>query len=315
MLLALRWAARLSTPSCSGEARRVPQPQQPQPKPPPPLRRCASASRHSSSAAGGRPKAGCAAVLRVGRATGAHARLARCLTVVRHRWHAQEGQVFSHGRTMVGGAAQVLVHLLLELATSAPSPLAHSHQLDAACRARVFAAAISGAGACLCSTANRTAHGCLHARGRHQWFRCGWFLDDWWDDSIVWLGRSLGYESLAFVASAVSQGPCSLRREGAAIGTPPPAGHWCRRVDPPPPLPGEVSPPAAIEECKAKVRTIANGCNLPCVQPSSYSSSSSPCGLAGGEARDSLPRDSRSPASRSGGAAHRQKLDRRVRAV
>ena len=28
--------------------------------------------------------------------------------------------------------------------------------------------------------------------------RCGWFLDDWWDDSLVWLGRSLGYDSLAF---------------------------------------------------------------------------------------------------------------------
>ena len=66
----------------------------------------------------------------------------------------------------------------------------------------------------------------------------------------MWLGRSLGYDSLAFTASAVSQGACSFRREGAAVGSPPPAGYLCRRLQPPPPLPGEATPPPAAEECE-----------------------------------------------------------------
>jgi hypothetical protein len=173
------------------------------------------------------------------------------------------GVFFRTGRTMVGvGKLQVLVRLLLELATSptfALSPI-HTSWTRLAERRGLFAAAISGAGAfAQARQLNRTAHGLSPCEEAGiNGCRCGWFLDDWWDDSLVWLGRSLGYESLAFVASAVSQGPCSLRREGAAIGTPPPAGHRCRRVDPPLPLPGEVSPrPAAIEECEAKVRTLA----------------------------------------------------------
>ena len=108
--------------------------------------------------------------------------------------------------------------------------------------------------------------------------------------------------------------------------------HYVARVPPSAPLrPQATGADGWIRRCRCRARChhdlplsrsvrrryvrLQNGCTLPCVQPSSYGSSSSPCGFAGGEARDSLPGDCGSPASRSGGAAHRQKLDRRVRAV